>query len=373
MSGKSPGLEGRIAAEIANSGPVSFERFMELALYDPSSGYYASGKSAIGKEGDFYTNVSIGPVYGEILAGQFVEMWKALGSPEDFTLIEQGAADGQLARDVMEALRSSPLGGVSLKIVEPSEVLRKKQAGTLRGLNVSWFEDVQDLPEVCGVHYSNELFDAFPVHLIRSGGDGWVELYVDCRNGEFVWTEMEIPEELAGIVREFPQRPKGFTTEVCLSHRRLFRTLAKKMVRGFLFAVDYGMTQDSLLAPHRTAGTLSCYRGHRRDDNPLANPGEKDLTAHVNYSLLTRYATGEGWRFEKFADQHHFLVGAATGMLLEMDGKVPDAKGRKKLRSLRTLLHPESMGRQFQAILFSKGVPAVELSGFRYAKPEAVF
>jgi SAM-dependent MidA family methyltransferase len=367
MSGKSPGLEARLAAEIETSGPLRFDRFMERALYDPEDGYYASGKSAIGKHGDFFTNVSIGPVYGEVLAGQFVEMWHALGRPSGFTLIEQGAGDGQLAQDILNALASTALAGVPLVVVEPSDALRKIQSEKLTGHNVSWVADADALPELCGVHYSNELFDAFPVRVVRSTGGGWLELFVDSKDESFTWLEMPLAGELAVIVAEFPIRPKGFTTEVCLAHRPLLQTLSAKITRGFLLAVDYGMTSESLLAEHRADGTLSCYRGHRRDSNPLEAPGQKDLTAHVNFSLLAQNATEAGWQLANFTDQHHFLVGAATSLLLSMDGKTPDASGRKKLRSLKMLLHPESMGRQFHAILFSKGISDVKLSGFQYA------
>ena len=367
MSGKSPGLEARLAAEIEGSGPMPFDRFMERALYDPDAGYYASGRSAIGSNGDFFTNVSIGPVFGEILAGQFVEMWRALGEPAGFALVEQGAGDGQLARDILEALASTPLGRARLFIVEPSAALHKEQAGKLAGHNVSWVSAAAALPELCGVHYSNELFDAFPVHLLRSTGDGWTELHVGRENHAFTWKEMPVAGELAGLVATFPIRPKGFTTEVCLSHRPLLHTLTAKIARGFLLAVDYGMTRESLLAKHRTDGTLACYRGHRRDSNPLEAPGEKDITAHVNFSLLASDATAAGWEFRNFTDQHHFLVGASTSQLLAMDGRAPDPVGRKKLHSLRMLLHPEGMGRQFHAILFSKGISSVNLSGFQHA------
>jgi SAM-dependent MidA family methyltransferase len=367
MSGKSPGLEARLAAEIQTSGPIPFDRFMERALYDPEDGYYASGKSAIGKHGDFFTNVSIGPVYGEILAGQFVEMWQALGRPAGFTLIEQGAGDGQLAQDILNALSTTALAGTPLVVIEPSDVLREFQSGRLIGHDVSWVVDAAALPELCGVHYSNELFDAFPVHIIRSTGGGWAELFVDRKEEAFTWVEMPVAGELAGIVAGFPIRKQGFTTEICLSHRPLLHTLASKISSGFLLAVDYGLSQESLLAEHRADGTLSCYRAHRRDSTPLESPGQKDLTAHVNFSLLAQDAADVGWQFASFADQHHFLVGAATSLLLAVDGKTPDAAARKKLRSLKMLLHPETMGRQFHAILLSKGVSAAGLSGFQYS------
>jgi SAM-dependent MidA family methyltransferase len=367
MSAKSPSLEERLAAEIADSGPIPFDRFMQRALYDPEAGYYASGKCAIGKRGDYFTNVSIGPVYGEVLAGQFVEMWQVLGRPAGFTLVEQGAGDGQLARDILEALAPTPLAGVPLVVIEPSAALRDLQAGRLAGYDVSWVADATSLPELCGVHYSNELFDSFPVHLVRSTGEGWAELHVGHADKGFAWREMPAAGELASLVAYFPVRPKGFTTEVCLAHRPLLRALAGKIVRGFLLAVDYGMSRESLLAVHRTEGTLSCYRGHRRDSDPLEAPGDKDITAHVNFSLLAEDAAAAGWKFENLADQHHFLVGAATGLLLSLDGRPPDPASRKKLRSLQTLLHPEGMGRRFQAILFSRGISNVNLSGFQHA------
>ncbi|MEI6033322.1 MAG: SAM-dependent methyltransferase [Verrucomicrobiae bacterium] len=364
MSGKSPGLEGRLAAEIAAGGPMGFDRFMGRALYDPDGGYYVTGAHRVGKNGDFFTNVSLGPVYGEILSGQFLEMWQALGRPEDFALVEQGANDGQLACDVLSALRGTPLDGVRFVIVEPAPALRKIQEELLAGFRVEWVCDAGDLPEICGVHFSNELFDAIPVHVVRSTGSGWAEVFVGCRGGEFFWQEGSMSSEVAGVAASFPVRPAGFTTEVCTGYRALLESLSSKIRRGFLLAVDYGMAAEDLLAEHRSEGTLRCYAGHRRDADPLAAPGRKDITAHVNFSLLAGEAERAGWHLEKIADQHRFLVGAATRLLLEMEG----APNPKKLRPLTSLLHPESMGRQFQAILFSRGVSGTSLSGFQHAR-----
>jgi len=364
MSGKSPGLESRLAAEIAAGGPMGFDRFMDRALYDPEGGYYASGARRVGKKGDFFTNVSIGPVYGEILAGQFLEMWRALGQPPDFTLVEQGANDGQLACDILAALAGTPVSDARLIIVEPSPALRSLQSEMLSGRNVEWVCGAEELPEICGVHFSNELFDAFPVHVVRSTGSGWVEMYVGCGAAGFFWQEGPMCSGVAGIVAAFPGRPAGFTTEVCCGYRKLLEVLSAKFRRGFLFAVDYGMTTESLLAAHRREGTLRCYSGHRMETNPLAEPGRKDITSHVNFSLLANEAIRSGWHLEKFTDQHHFLVGAATRMLLEMDGD----PNPRKLRPLTTLLHPENMGRRFHAILFSKDASGAALSGFQHAR-----
>ena len=362
MHGKSPGPEERIAAEIAAGGAIGFDRFMEIALYDPDGGYYTADR--IGKHGDFFTNVSLGTVYGEVLAGQFLEMWEALGRPGDFTLVEQGANDGRLARDVLAALDGSPLDGLGIILIEPCDALRAVQAQTLAGRRARWVRSPDDLPELCGAHFSNELFDALPVRVVRSTGDGWTERFVGCQDGEFFWVDGPLSGEAAVLTAGFPVRPAGFTTEVCARYEAIVGPLAEKFRSGFLLAVDYGMSGESLLAAHRREGTLRCYAAHRMESDPLAEPGHRDITAHVNFSQLARDAGRAGWRLEKFADQHHFLVGAATRMLLEMDG-APDPK---RLGPLKALLHPENMGRQFHAILFSKNADGSSLSGFRHAR-----
>lgn len=123
-----------------------------------------------------------------------------------------------------------------------------------------------------------------------------------------------------------------------------------------------------MLAPHRTRGTFACYRAHRRDDDPLTEPGDKDITAHVDFTGLTEAALRAGFEPAGFCDQHHFLVGAATHLLRTLDGRT-DADAAKKLRALRSLLHPETMGRSFRAIAFRRNLDAAtRLSGFQFAR-----
>ena len=145
---------------------------MDLALYDPVVGYYASGRGKIGKRGDLFTNVSVGSVFGYILAGQFREMWFRLGRPSRFSLVEQGANDGQLALDILSATDEETLASIEYWIVEPFPILRRLQEQTLRafGAKVHWAENLDALPAFDGVHLSNELVDALPFHLIRSKG-----------------------------------------------------------------------------------------------------------------------------------------------------------------------------------------------------------
>ena len=363
MSARLPSLSDRIRQEIETQGPLPFSRFMDLALYDPLEGYYTSGRAAVGREGDFFTSVSIGPVFGAVLAGQFLEMWEALGRPPTFRLVEQGANDGRLSFDIMKALSETPLAGVPLTIIEPASILREKQAATLEGFDVQWVESPENLDTFDGVHFSNELFDALPFDILEARAGAWHELQVHADKAGFCFKASPHP-----IQTDLPPRPDGYRTELRRHQSGLLETLSARLRRGFLLTIDYGMPRLELLAPHRSGGTLACYAQHRRDDAPLENPGEKDITAHVDFTALAQDATACGLALEGYTDQHHFLVGAATGLLKSLDGAAPTPATLKILRSLRTLLHPETMGTQFKAILFSKNTPlAKPLSGFQHA------
>src|SRR5438477_12643511 len=180
-----PELTEIIGAEIGANGPISFARFMELALYHPDRGYYASGRANIGRRGDFFTNVSVGPLFGKLLAAQFVEIWEKLGRPGDFEIVEQGAHDGVFAADALRALRQSAgdcFAATSYCIVEPFPIWRERQQKNLHEFaeKTSWVASIDEIAPFVGIHFSNELFDSLPVHLIVSGG---------VANGATVWHE----------------------------------------------------------------------------------------------------------------------------------------------------------------------------------------
>ena len=367
MSAKSPGLSDLIAAGITDGGPLTFARFMELALYHPQLGYYASGRAKIGRGGDFYTNVSVGSVFGRVLAAQFREMWHHLGQPAEFCLVEQGAHDGQFAEDVLAALPDLPL---TYWIVEPSAPLREMQLEKLpsQGDRVQWAADLESLPVFEGVHFSNELVDALPFHLVQSNGSAWEELFVTVRDGAFAFVPAAPSPSLEDDLRAYPTRPAGARAEVRPAVRGWLHTLGEKLHTGYVLAVDYGFPRAQLLAPHRREGTFSCYRSHRRDARPLEEPGQKDITAHVDFTALAAAARESGFRVGGFTDQHHFLVGASESLLKALDGP-PDPAAQKMLRGLQALLHPESMGTQFHYLALSKGLADPKpLAGFRHAR-----
>lgn len=369
MSGKSPAVSELITREIDAFGPISFARFMDLALYDPGDGYYASGKVRIGKQGDFFTNVSVGAFFGRVLAGQLVEVWERLGRPGDFTVVEQGAHDGTLAADVLDALTEALPPTFRYLIVEPTSFWRAEQEKTLArfGDKVDWVAGVTALPRFRGVHFSNELVDALPFHLLQSQGDDWKELLV-VRSGDRFAFE---PAATDAIPPGLPGRPEGFLLEVRPAASRWLASVADRLEAGMILIIDYGYTRENLWADHRTRGTFSCYSGHRRDDDVLSHPGEKDITSHVDFTQLAADAAPLGFAVEGFADQHHYLVGASERYLRSLEGSAPVGESRAALRNLQTLIHPESMGRQFHYLGLAKDLPPPAASGFRYARGTA--
>jgi SAM-dependent MidA family methyltransferase len=371
-------LADLIAREIRASGPIPFRRFMELALYHPELGYYGSGRARIGREGDYFTNVSVGPLFGELIGRQFREMWERLGRPTPFTVVEQGANSGDFARDVLAWAGRGDRDfreALHYAIVEPFPVQRDRQRQTLEGhaSGVSWHADLAELPRFTGVHFSNELLDAFPVHRLRSDGSRWLERHVAMgEDGEFAFTDGPLTTPPAHPLPEVA--PAGFETEVCPAALEWCDALSGRLERGYALAIDYGFSRSEYFAPDRRDGTLSAYRDHRREENPLARPGETDLTAHVEFTTLVGHALGSGgFELAGFTDQHHFMVG--LGRVVFPDSDVPPTpEERKARRAFATLMHPGLMGRGFKVLALSRGVSeSAPLLGFQWAGRHGLF
>ncbi len=359
---------------IARSGPIPFRDFMDAALYHPEHGYYASSRARIGRGGDFFTSVSVGPLFGTLLARQFAELWTRLGEPAEFTIVEQGAHRGEFARDVLAALRETApacFAATSYHVIEPSENLRAAQHETLgefAAAKVRWFPAPDALPNFIGVHFSNELPDAFPVHAVVWDGLAWRESHVAIETGRFIFIEREITNApLRVALAKLPPVPAGYRTEINLAALEWIAALAAKLTRGFALVIDYGFPRAEYYRPERTAGTLTGYAQHRRVEDILAAPGDTDLTAHVDFTALAERARDAGLRIAGFTDQHHFIVALGA---LHFPASIPDtAASRRELRAFKTLMHPQMMGRSFQVLALEKGAASpAPLTGFRFAR-----
>jgi SAM-dependent MidA family methyltransferase len=351
---------------------------MEQALYHPEHGFYSSGRCAVGRTGVYFTNVSVGPLFGRLISAQFVEVWDLLGQPDNFTIVEQGADNGDFARDALEALRVHQpefFDVLRYRIVEPFPRLQRRQETTLQSFQekIEWRKSLEELEPFTGVHFSNELLDAMPVHLIANQcGRGlsappdsaWQENYVTVSADGFEFVPGPLSTgELRQHLKKLPPPPfSNYETEVNLAALDWIQTLSEKLVRGFVLAVDYGYSRDEFFAPDRTTGTLQSYANHRIIPSPLLNPGQNDITAHVDWTSLTERAEACGLELVGFTDQHHFITAIAPALL-------PNELAANERRALQTLLHPELLGRTFQALALSKNLCGkAQLTGFKFAR-----
>ena len=358
-------------------GAIPFRRFMELALYHPEYGYYGSGRARVGKEGDFFTSVSVGRIYGRLLASVCREVWERLDRPEAFTIVEQGANDGSMATDILGALAEAGDSfnqAVRLIIVEPFPVNSDRQKQKLAGFtNVTWVPSLEELPTFTGIHLSNELLDAFPVDSLRWNGTAWEEECVACHDGSLVWTTRPIKDtELHAEASKLPNHlTKGFRAEINRAMNPWLTTLHKRLARGVVLTVDYGQAGEDRYAPHRADGTLLAFKKHERFNDPLGEPGVRDITAQVDFTALARSSREVGFEILGYSDQHHFLIGAAEPWLRSLGDFTEKSDAAKSdLRALQALLNPGSMGMQFKAIALGKDFPAEPPLGcFKYARP----
>lgn len=374
-----------IRGEIVANGVLPFARFMELALYCPDYGYYQTNKDNPGRRGDFYTSVSTGELFGQLLAFQFAR-WlepEVRSQRSEVRIVEAGAHDGALAKDILTWLqlgRPELFGRIQYCIIEPSACRQAWQTEKLGKFapRVRWAASFQELMgrdsvgpmqpstpnrRLHGVIFSNELLDALPVH--RFGWDAsakeWFEWGVALDGEKFVWARVRKPEvgsqksnpRLPSVFGHLPSDllavlPDGYTIEISPAAERWWQEAAGILEQGRLMTIDYGFGADELFSPSRPRGTLRAYFRHHLADDILANPGEQDITAHVNFSAIQ--ATGEsvGLTSESFLTQAQFLTRVLDQAVKDRSFGEWDVS---RTRQFQTLTHPEHLGRAFRVLV----------------------
>lgn len=360
-----------IRAEIALRGAIPFARFMELALYCPDYGYYETESDTVGRRGDFYTSVSVGALFGELLGFQFAKWLEEVAATE-LQIVESGAHDGKLAADILRWLshhRPKLFERLRYLIVEPSARRKQWQGKNLAPFleKVSWLESEQfdSQQGITGVVFANELLDAMAVH--RMGWDAaaqrWFEWGVTIAADKLVWTRLTPTASLAHFDQIFcglrDVLPDEFTVEVSPAADAWWQQAANSLKTGWLMTLDYGLVAEEYFSPQRSAGTLRAYRRHRLGADLLATPGDQDLTAHVNFSQIIRVGEASGLQTDCFISQAEFLIGVARNFWSEAE--LNGSWNASRNRELQTLLHPEHLGRAFKVLVQSRR-PAAELT-----------
>ncbi len=352
---------------------------MSLCLYHPEHGYYMQGRERTGVRGDYFTSADLHPIFARLIARQAAEMWEILGKSQPFTWIEMGAGRGWFARDFLLAvkmLRPDFLTALKYVVVEPGQkqlarLLERLTGDRLEGL-VEIRRDLAETEPVTGCFFSNELVDAFPVAVVTRTGGRLKEIYVELKDDELREKPGPIsnPSIAAFVARYASDLEEGHRVEVSLNAQRWIRSVAEKLVRGFVITIDYGDLAERLYTPDRPGGTLMAYRGHMASDDLLASPGEQDLTAHVNFSALIDAGKEAGLEFTGFTTQERFLMalGEANDFRDLYDpGQTETEKLRARLK-LKRLLDPRGMGTIFKVLIQNRGVPGEKLAGLRYQR-----
>jgi SAM-dependent MidA family methyltransferase len=310
-----------LAAEIERNGPIPFRRFMETALYHPQHGYYRRPRDPFGRAGDFFTAEQVQPVFGILMAARLRELYRAMGAPEEFTVVELGAGRGEMS-EAFHEWRYVPV-----------EI------------------DGGHLPAgFRGVVFSNEFFDALPVDVAVASGGEYRERRVAWGDEHFSWeTSGPVSAEAADYLARFGAPPEeGRVMEVNLEALDWLERAAASVESGYILTIDYGYRRRELI--RFPQGTLMSYRRHQAQEDVLLDPGERDITAHVNFSALEEHGARCGWRCERFETLAQTILAAGESDQFDAVLKAEDADAELRRRmQLKTLLF--GMGETFRVLL----------------------
>ena len=353
----------------AAGGWISFERFMELALYEPGLGYYSAGSTKLGSEGDFVTAPEISPLFSRCLANQCVEVLRSVSGGQ---ILEFGAGSGVMAADVLSELHLQGHVPDRYFILEVSADLRQRQRALLEKRvphlldRVQWLDALPE--EFRGVVLANEVLDALPVERFRIRGLQVNQLGVTWQLGRLDWSEVHADPALEAAVREIEYNlgepfPDGYTSEINLRLQSWMAGIAGSLKEGVALFIDYGLPRRQYYATSRSEGTMLCHFRHRFHGDPLINVGVQDIGAWVDFTAVAEAAVAVGLGVAGYTTQAHFLIGTGLEKFLAPQDDDELAPRLQLARQAMLLTLPGEMGERFKVIGLTAGAP-LPLSGF---------
>lgn len=359
-------LVDKLRHRITSQGPITFREWMSAALYDPEAGYYcAPDRKRWGREGDYRTSPERSILFSATFANYFSNLYKELGQPSYWTIVEGGAGGGYFATNFLQQLKqqySEIFTSTRYIIDEISLPCRESIRNRLQDLadKVS-FSSLETMPAFEGVVFANELLDAFPVHRVTTVGGELREFYVGLdANNEFEWRTGAISD--GRILNQVQRTPaplfNGQIFEVNLAMEEWLHCLSGKLKKGFVVLVDYGFEAEELFSAARPQGSLRAFRRHEFVDNLLSEPGKNDITASVNWTAVKQTSASLGFRVLEFSSQDKFLLKAGLlDQLQLMVEQTNDEAVRARLSiEAREMILPGGMADHFQVLVLSRGV-----------------
>ncbi len=361
-----------LAEQIRAWGPITFAKYMDACLYHPQYGYYT--KSEQSPRRDYFTSVDTGPIFGRLLARQFQQMWVQLDRPAEFLLVELGAGRGVLSAQILDfTAESFPEFYSALRYVAVERSAARRTAAAAsslaRHVAATHFAMVSDMPAQipCACIFSNEFFDALPVHrLVREAGD-LREIYVGLGTHGLCehFGPLSTPALAEYLTGQRITLQEGQLAEVNLEACTWIEQLGGRLGRGFALTIDYGHKAEELYDHRHMRGTLLAYKKHRATENFFRAPGEQDLTAHVNFTALERHGSLTGLQRTGFTSQSNFLLSLARySEFADLQSPAMSESQQTRARLLfKTLIYPEGMGETFQVLIQHKAIDQPHLSG----------
>jgi SAM-dependent MidA family methyltransferase len=346
-----------IQSIVAAGGWISFNRFMEFALYDADFGYYSGSLRKFGEEGDFVTASEISSFFAKALCIQFKEIFQSL----DKNIIEIGAGSGKFALEVIQSLEADSESINHYFILEISQSLRKQQYDLLiEQLPSNLFNKVQWINEIPkkyeGIIFCNELLDAFPIDLIKKNLGNYFQKGVGVENSEFIWKDKLIDDLFVYDQVNLESLPDNYLIEHSIHIKNWINQINQSFSKGILLIIDYGFNDKEYFHDQRAQGTLMCHFKHYAHDNPLIHLGIQDITSHVNFSYVAREASKLGLHVKGFISQANFLINCGILDLLEKVNIEDRALYMKSVSEIQKLLSPAEMGDLFKVMAIEKNI-----------------
>ncbi len=354
-------------------GWISFEQFMDLALYAPGMGYYTSGATKFGSAGDFVTAPEISPLFGRTLAQQVIQISQQINEAD---ILEFGAGSGKLALDLLLELEKSDSLPKKYFILEISAELRQRQymlfANKAPHL-VDRLEWLEQLPtQFNGIILANEVLDAMPVHIVTWHNNALLERGVTWQNDQFAWQDRpihnaelhDIASQLIPLINPNSDLIYPYVSEINLAATYFMRSLASILRRGVILLIDYGFGRNEYYHPQRNQGTLMCHYRHYAHNDPFYLPGLQDITNHVDFSAITQAAEDTGLQLMGYTTQAYFLINCGITEILAQTSIEGMNNYLSQASQLQKLVSPAEMGELFKVIAFGKNFPE-SLIGFR--------
>jgi len=360
-----------IKSEILQSGPVTFERFTDLALYHEEYGYYSSGYVNIGRHGDFYTSPYVHSAFGDVLSKFILKGIACINAPVH-TVLEIGAGKGTLARDILDFIKRDNPGVYrsleyimiegSPSLIDQAQDILKDHQDKIRFIRSP--AEMED-ESIAGVVISNELFDSLPFHRAVVEEGRLREIYVSFEDNNFIEITGEpSAPELEEYIRKYaPGLQEGQQIEINILAAQTLRAISRVLKKGLVLTIDYGYLAPELFNPSRMKGTYKCMSGHTVNESPYINIGEQDITAHVDFSNLISAGKASGLNKIKYTTQGQFLIDWGILEVLEKMSNSTDESAGKKIATVKNLFMPGSMGDSFKTLLQEKNLGDA-LSGF---------